>query len=232
MKVAILSDIHANIFALDEVMRYCSDNGINSYWWLGDYIGYYFYPKSTLDKIRDTNGIYIKGNHEDIYLETLSNKEKLIHYTNFYGECFELCHCELNELDTEWIQKLPYTVCLNVKGYRILLKHSNHLNWKEYYYNDTSEEKFKNLVDGEYDFIFIGHSHYSFIKNINNTNIVNVGSVGQNRKQGGVAEFAVLDLENGKIELKQLNYDVGQVLNDSKYKNVASDSYLTKVLKR
>ena len=65
MKIAIISDIHSNLPALEAVLKDISDKGIKMIFCLGDIIGYGPFPKECFDLVKSTCQIIIKGNHED-----------------------------------------------------------------------------------------------------------------------------------------------------------------------
>ena len=48
MKIAVLSDIHGNYIALEECINYALDKGIDTFLFLGDYLGELVYPQKTM----------------------------------------------------------------------------------------------------------------------------------------------------------------------------------------
>ena len=56
--------------------------------------------------------------------------------------------------------------------------------------------------------MLVGHSHYPFIKKLSHSIIINPGSVGQNRQQGGVATWVFMDLDKLTIEIISTKYSV------------------------
>ena len=51
MDVAILSDIHGNIYALKEVIKECKESGVDRFLVLGDLVGYYYQPLGVMDAL-------------------------------------------------------------------------------------------------------------------------------------------------------------------------------------
>jgi len=81
MKVAVLSDIHANYAALKSVLKHADSKGANQIWLLGDLIGYTSHPRECIqviskfyskDKLR-----WVAGNHERILQDVLGFQEIL-----------------------------------------------------------------------------------------------------------------------------------------------------------
>ena len=64
------------------------------------------------------------------------------------------------------------------------------------------------------DFVFIGHSHYQFCHVNQCGKLVNVGSVGQNRLEGGVACWAILDTFTREVQLKSTIYNTEPLLDE------------------
>ncbi|MCA9399224.1 MAG: metallophosphoesterase family protein, partial [Candidatus Omnitrophica bacterium] len=51
MRVAVLSDAHANLPALEVVLKDVEDQGIEEIWYLGDFVGYGPYPQKVVDRL-------------------------------------------------------------------------------------------------------------------------------------------------------------------------------------
>ena len=65
-KIAILSDIHANADALQQVLSFCESLGVDKYASLGDIVGYNAEPQRCLQMINALNPIaMVRGNHDD-----------------------------------------------------------------------------------------------------------------------------------------------------------------------
>jgi predicted phosphodiesterase len=66
MIFAIISDIHANIEALDAVLDKCKELKVEKYICLGDIVGYNANPVACIDKLKSLNSAnIIKGNHDE-----------------------------------------------------------------------------------------------------------------------------------------------------------------------
>ena len=64
MRIALFSDIHANLEALDAVLADAADQGCDSYICLGDIVGYNADPVACVERIRSLVCPVIKGNHD------------------------------------------------------------------------------------------------------------------------------------------------------------------------
>ena len=72
MEIAVLSDIHGNYVALERCVRYALERGIETFLFLGDYLGDLAYPQKTMQFLYSLKETYscsfIKGNKEDYWL--------------------------------------------------------------------------------------------------------------------------------------------------------------------
>ena len=64
MKVGIISDIHGNHYALEEVLKVAIREGVEKLLVLGDIVGYYYHPEIVLEMLYKWSYEIIKGNHE------------------------------------------------------------------------------------------------------------------------------------------------------------------------
>jgi diadenosine tetraphosphatase ApaH/serine/threonine PP2A family protein phosphatase len=69
MRIAVLSDIHANLEALDAVLADVRDQGAEEIYCLGDVIGYGADPVACLERVRAACRIRLRGNHEAALLD-------------------------------------------------------------------------------------------------------------------------------------------------------------------
>ena len=77
MKVAILSDIHGNVFALQSVLDSILNKGIDKLIIAGDFVGYYFWPKEMFRLLGDYEVIAIAGNHDKMLSKAKDDMEFL-----------------------------------------------------------------------------------------------------------------------------------------------------------
>ena len=85
MKIGVISDIHANIFALDNVLKEMSKYDVSKILVAGDLIGYYYWPKEVVSRLMTDEDVFcIAGNHEKLLKNSLNllMPTELICYTN------------------------------------------------------------------------------------------------------------------------------------------------------
>ena len=115
-----------------------------------------------------------------------------------YGFAYALTKEKLNEKQISWLKSLPTQRKFEINKISITVAHGSIRSEDEYVYPNKSVEYLKRqLSDSE--FTILGHTHHPFLWNYKNKWLVNPGSVGQPRDQGGLSSFIYLDLENKTI---------------------------------
>lgn len=231
MKIAILSDIHGNDGALIAVLNELEKFNIDKLLLLGDYVGYYYNVDIVLELINRYDNVMIKGNHEMMMGECLHSSEKLLEYSNKYGHGFQCAKKKLSDSQISSLIGLSDRLELQIDGIRIMMCHGSPWDACEYIYPDTPEGIKKQCLKNNADFVFIGHSHYPFLYKHDNKVLMNVGSVGQNRDVGGIANWGFLDTCQNKYCIRETPYDFRPLLNQIKKIN-PEHKYLVNVLNR
>ena len=230
MRIAVLSDIHGNIFALDAVINQIQQKQIDRIFFLGDLMGYYYHPKLIYQKLKELNATMILGNHEHLFFDCLDGLISTDSLKIRYGSGHKMAKEQFSSIEIGELRKLPNQHLETIEDVSIACYHGSPFDKDFYLYPDTKKEIFKNCETGA-DFTFVGHSHYPFIAQMSKGFLVNVGSVGQSRKKGGIANWCLLNLNNGVIEMQSTPYNVNSLLNlVNKYD--PDITYLSSILKR
>ena len=80
MRIAILSDIHGNLPALQAVLEDAKKQRLDHYFILGDLIGYYYDNRRVIEILNEMPATIIMGNHELLFLQCLENKVERQNY--------------------------------------------------------------------------------------------------------------------------------------------------------
>lgn len=211
MRIAVLSDIHGNFHALEAVLKQCKKYEIDKYLLLGDYVGYYYEPKKVWDTICCLDGLMIKGNHEDLLRASQMSFEKRLEIKKKYGIGHEIALKQFSYKDLKKLYSLPEKRIFKFGNFSLQLNHGSPWDQNEYLYPDTDPKIFEKANQSKIDFVFVGHSHYPFIKKLTHSTIINPGSVGQNRQKGGIATWGFIDLFKVKIEIMKTKYSVDKL---------------------
>ena len=232
MKIAILSDIHGNYVALQEVLKEIERLKIEHLFFLGDQLGYYYQAEEVYTILNKFSHDIISGNHERLYLKYLkSNALVQEELTKKYGTCFEFYKNTFpSELEKK-VRSLPEQLKVKKKGLTFVLCHGAISDKDDYVYPDAEmQELLKNDIKGV-DYIFNGHTHYPMLFRGKHSTFINVGSVGQSRTVGGIANWGVFNTDNRVYSPQNTLYDIKKVTLNLK-QNKAINKYLFDILKR
>lgn len=230
MRIAVISDIHGNIFAFRAVIKQIQKSCVDRIFFLGDFTGYYYHPKLVYQKLKKLKATIILGNHEELLFDCLDGKIKVEQLSLKYGSGHKLALKQFSKTEIEEIRKLSYHHYETILGVSIAFYHGSPFD-KNYYLYPNADREIYNKCDTGMDFTFVGHSHYPFITQMPNGLLVNVGSVGQSRKFGGIANWCLLNLENKTIEMQSTPYNINPLI-DLVNKYDPDIRYLSVILKR
>jgi putative phosphoesterase len=213
MKIAVLSDIHSNKYALARVLIRVKELDVKKILILGDFIGYYYDPDKILDMLSLWDCEFIQGNHERMFLKSLDD----IGYSKIlikkYGTGFKEAEKKLNQNQIQFIRELPETRKIILDDIVILMCHGTVSDPDDYLYPDSKLDILNdNIIDGV-DYVLTGHTHHRLQYFYNNTSVINFGSVGQSRETGGIAEWGIIDTENKVIRCMSTLYNQGELAN-------------------
>lgn len=231
MKIAIISDIHANIFALNAFLKKIEKDNIEIILVAGDIVGYYYWPKEVVSILMsDSRFICIRGNHEEILYKVLYEPELAEKFRKKYGSGYDICKTKLSTDELEWLLALPKSKCIKYGGKSFYLCHGGLEDVNKYIYPDKAE----NLIIENYsncDFTIFGHTHYPFMHQYKEKKMLNPGSLGQPRDIGGIASFVIVDLINNIIQFKRVPFDKMEIIEVAKI-NDPDLNYLVNVMER
>lgn len=221
MRVLVISDIHANLTALEAVLDAALP--YDTVWCLGDLVGYGPDPNECIELIHSLpNLLCLIGNHDQAALGMIP----LSRFNRDAGEVAAWTQEALTEENKDYLRSLASKISLD----QFTLAHGspNQPVW-EYILDTHSADR--NFASFNTDYCLVGHSHLPLIfyrppesnftaKKYIEWNqamvllprmILNPGSVGQPRDRDPRASFAILDLEENTWEMKRVDYDFNQV---------------------
>jgi putative phosphoesterase len=203
MRIGIVSDIHANLPALEAVLE--DMPAVDEIVCGGDVVGYNPWPRACLERVRELATVTVQGNH-DRTVETPGR-----YAGNRMAEAgLERAKEELSAAQLEWLAALPRTETFGDGRY--LLVHSHPERLGAYVYPRQFPE-LRPYVE-EYDGLVLGHTHIQHEARIDDRLVLNPGSVGQPRDEDPRAAYAVLDTETGELDLRRVEYDIQTVYDE------------------
>lgn len=194
-RIAIISDIHGNIPALQAVLQDIKLRNISRIFCLGDLIGKGPSSDTTVDLVQKTCEIVIKGNWDE-YITKTSDHNTVIWHQN-----------KLGKQRLEYLSKLPFSIEFFMSGKFIRLFHASPRSIYERIQPWDSLEQRLSLFDSsqycqqelQADVIGYGDIHNAYIQNFSGKSLFNVGSVG-NPLEITQASYAILE---GQYDCKE-----------------------------
>ncbi len=204
MKILVISDLHANLVALEAVTQERFDRLIC----LGDLVGYGPAPNEVINFVREHAFVAIRGDHDNALALNVdchcspANKA-LAEATLAYHRTV------LESENLDWLRTLPTSAQFKLDGYRFAAVHATPRD-QLYGYEitpDLPDDQLRGEIEGvKADFILLGHTHFPMVRGIGSRVVVNPGSVGQPRDGSPEASYAII--EDGIVELKRCAYDL------------------------
>lgn len=209
MKIALLSDIHANEIALAAVLAEARADGAERLLCCGDFVGYYHAPAAMWELLAAWDWDGIRGNHEDMLEQWIEGKDReAIHRR--YGSGIAIA-AEMPTTPRAELLALPARRELAIEGRRVLLCHGSAWDPNHYVYPTADDDERRRMANEGQDLVVFGHSHYPVRWRIGGTTIVNPGSVGQPRERKPGACWAMWDAGSMEVTLRRAEFDATAV---------------------
>jgi diadenosine tetraphosphatase ApaH/serine/threonine PP2A family protein phosphatase len=224
MRLALLSDIHGNLQALDACLAHARAQNTQRFAFLGDMVGYGAQPAEVLERIMlltEEGAVVLKGNHDDMAVNPPAVPKTIGDSTAGWT------HRQLNDSQREWIAALPLTHHMDT----VLLVHASvdaPELWR-YVYDERSASESLNAASAFPDvrYVFGGHVHLQTLYYRGTDGLMKftpqsgvavpvpkhrqwlstVGSVGQPRDGKTQAMYALLDTERQQLTYHRVPYD-------------------------
>lgn len=218
MRVAVLSDIHANLVALRAVLERAG--AVDAIWSLGDTVGYGPEPDGCVNELRARRAVAVAGNHDWAAVGKLSTRD----FNPFAAEAVQWTERRITAETREYLLSLPQR---RTQGEYTLVHGSPRDPIWEYVLDDaTAAENFAHFRTRS---CLIGHTHVPsyFVLAAGEVEIayarpgtaldldrpgaryiLNPGSVGQPRDRDPDASFLLLDTDAARAEWRRVSYDI------------------------
>lgn len=233
MRIAVISDIHANLPALEAVLADVETQAPDLVLCLGDLVGYAPWPNEVVAEIRHRRIPTIAGNYDE-GVGLTSNDCGCAYRTVEDQELGKLSIAYTNQVvapeTRAYLRALPRHISLDFgtdrDRFRLLLVHGSPRKINEYLFEDRPDKSFLRLLDdAATQALLFGHTHKPFWKRLevgSETGLlyrhaVNTGSVGKPKDGDPRACWALLDLADTaaptdpdalKVSFRRVSYDV------------------------
>lgn len=217
MRVAVITDIHANLPALEAVLASIDAAGVDALYCGGDLVGYGPHPNEVCALVESRGIPTIHGNYDYAIGRDLTD----------CGCAYVTAHDrDLGQGSVDWtlehtgaaakafMRKLPFDIHFSMGDRRIRLVHGSPRKVNEYLFEDKPDSLYRRLAaQAECDVLVFGHTHRPWIKEHGGVVFVNCGSVGKPKDGDPRAAYAMLELVDGRVEasIERVAYDAETV---------------------
>ena len=216
MRIAILSDLHANLEATQAVLADANERGCNDYICLGDVVGYNANPRECLEIIQKMECPIVKGNHD----EQASLDESSRDFNALAEMAINWTREQLTDADKQWLRDLPLS--REVRDFTIV--HATLDSPGQWGYVFNTLDAAASFPSQNTTVCFFGHTHVAgaFVRDDGVKRVkvdelmieptkkyfINTGSVGQPRDGDWRAAYCIYHVEKNVVEQRRLKYDL------------------------
>ncbi|WP_170075431.1 metallophosphoesterase family protein [Paraclostridium dentum] len=226
MKIALISDIHSNIYALDSVLADIETKDVDMIVCTGDLVGYGTRPNEVIQTLKKNKILTIMGNYDDAIgnLKIVcgcdypdpKDAEKAGLSMHFTGQT------TTNE-NKEYLRNLPKELIFTFDNKTIRFVHGSTRLINEYLKENSKEadEVMSELVE---NILVCGHTHIPYAKYYGEKLLINAGSVGKPKTGKPNANYVIIDIKNEdeiaktpssvEVEIIEVEYDFERIANE------------------
>ncbi|NPB05754.1 MAG: metallophosphoesterase family protein [Aquificae bacterium] len=233
MRILLLSDVHANLVALEAVLKSAKKLAYDKIFCAGDLVGYYPWPNEVVEWAKGSVDVCVMGNHDAVVAG-------LVDPATFSGPAraaISWTDRVLTDRNRRYLSSLPLKVEFEAFGKNALV-HDTPLRPLSMEYVLSPFEAAEIFEKTDYGRVFYGHTHVPvvfegsergvvglkpeglFFLKSENRYLINPGSVGQPRDGVPKASFALWDLEEDALYFERVEFDVEKVIRELKAKGL------------
>jgi len=221
MKLAVISDIHANFTALCAALRSAEKKGAGRFVCAGDLIGRGPHPVEVIRLLKERDFPAVLGNMESRLLHLRGKTKKA--RTRFKAH-FDWTSQQLTDAEWDYLASLPEELVLNIRGHEVLVVHGSPVSVKDAIYPSiTLQGLGSKLGNRRPNILICGHTHIPFSKKVAGMLVVNAGAAGTSIDGDPRASYGIINFEKGafpRAAIVRFEYDYDSVMNDIKSRKV------------
>lgn len=203
VKIVIISDLHANLEALEAFPETYSE-----LWVLGDLVNFGVNPAEIIEFVKGNAAVVIRGNHDqavgyDEEPRCIPRYQRMAEFTQRYTASV------LTEAQRQFLRDLPLQRKLQRQKTEFYLCHAKPSDMLYGFLPPDSPEWIQEVQPLETAVVLVGHTHVPLMRRIGEKLIINPGSLGQ---PTGKPEACYAVWEDGVFQLKTYSYPVGRTV--------------------
>lgn len=214
MLIAVFSDIHGNLHALEAVLNDVRTQAPDRVYCLGDLVGYGAFPNEVIAAIGRERIPTVLGNYDEgvgFERETCGCAYTDVESRRLGDLSFAWTKARVTSENKEFLRSLPTEIRFEAEGKQVLLVHGSPRKINEYLFEDRPAATFERIaaVAGA-SVVIIGHTHLTYTKMSGKIAFVNCGSVGKQKDGDTRARYALIDIvaDGVHVDFRPVPYDV------------------------
>lgn len=230
MRLAVITDIHGNLHALEAVLADLAQQGaVDRTWFLGDLCSMGSRPAECLRRVRDLPNIQVIAGNQDRRIVTgqrntfrpkdAEDYPKWRDTLRWRDETYLWTVDQLSFSEWEWMAKMPPELELNVPGYGWVIGYHGVPGDDEGNLRPETpeDEALDFLLDREGRMGIGGHTHHVMDRTVGGWRLLNAGSVGRPKDDPRPA-YLLITFEGGtaNVEIRRVAYDIEAEIADLK----------------
>lgn len=234
MKIAVISDVHGNIIALERVLKDIEAQQIEQVYCLGDLVDFAPWDNEVISCIRERNIPCVLGNHDEriAFDRPVTSFDFLTEEENAWRkQAIDYTKENISADNKRWLGELPFQIELSYRVNdtlkRIVLIHATLESNSAYLYKEDDKTELAHILKRDRtDVLVMGHTHLPYVQKDSGILLINSGSVGRSREDNRKASYAIIELNSEGIsaEIRRLDYPIERVA-QAIYKSGIPDYY-------
>lgn len=205
MKIAVLSDIHGNMEALEAVLEHMASENVEKVFVCGDLAMAGPEPARTVEFFKTFDATFIQGNTDEMIVKNIIPPNEIM------ANALKYAQDELNDEQKNFLANLPFSHSEKIEDLALLFVHGSPRKNNEDILPEQNQEKIAEIIEGTtQDLIFCGHTHLPCGYQVKKQTIVNVGSVGRPFSEEPKACYVTVNINKSEAEILHhfVDYDV------------------------
>jgi putative phosphoesterase len=216
-QVAVITDIHANLPALQVALARIDELGIDRVYCGGDLVGYGPHPNEVCTLIAERAIPTIYGNYDYAIARDLDDcgcAYVTPHDRELGQRSVEWTLANTDQASKDFMRELPFDLRFALGEHEIHLVHGSPRKVNEYLFEDKPDSLYERLaaVEAARTLVF-GHTHKPWVREVGGVQFVNCGSVGKPKDGDPRGAFAILTAAAGApdVVIERVVYDAQAV---------------------
>jgi putative phosphoesterase len=219
-RVAVITDMHANLPALQAALARIDELEVDAIYCGGDLVGYGPHPNEVCALISERGIPTIYGNYDHAIARDLTDcgcAYVTAHDRELGQRSVDWTLAHTDQASKDFMRALPFDLRFEVGDTSVHLVHGSPRKVNEYLFEDKPASLYERLAAAEEaDTLVFGHTHKPWVREHGGVLFVNCGSVGKPKDGDPRAAFAVLEADPAgvRVAIERVAYDAAAVARD------------------